>query len=470
MRLKVMNYYPAQGGWSYMWTRWRPMTLDDDFARIKALHANTVRIIIQADAFGYPVAPTRHVRPAVLGATPRPPAWPARPTDAVRPLVAVWGRRREPRAGRTRCSRPMPVIREIAFVELRNEINTTDTQALAWARALIPYVRAVDGGIPLTLSTAGAAGLSGLQALVTATRSTPLDFYTLHYYGYAEMAYAAFAQARQVVAPAPLLIGEAGFSTCLCSAVTGLPTTQAALEAYQDHYYRTVAFAAHALGLPAPAPWIFSDFSPGAMPQASKANDYDFGLYRRDNSLKPAAASVRAFFGGAISLSFNNGFEAGVDTPLGPMPAEWRVDRATEARFALDTQVAHTGHASALISSSGGDNQAVPAFYSAPISPQVVPGQVYAAAAWARGLNATGSTRVALSWFSASGAYVGQTESMPLAAGTTSWTYLVAQGAAPVSAAYVLIYLKSSDNSGTAWFDDVSFTPCRACEPPGSNS
>src|SRR5690349_14755417 len=53
-QLKLINYFPAHGGWSFMWQRWDAATLDADFARIAALHANTVRLILQAATFGYP--------------------------------------------------------------------------------------------------------------------------------------------------------------------------------------------------------------------------------------------------------------------------------------------------------------------------------------------------------------------------------------------------------------------------------
>jgi hypothetical protein len=99
----------------------------------------------------------------------------------------------------------------------------------------------------------------------------------------------------------------------------------------------------------------------------------------------------------------------------------------------------------------------VPAFYISPIDAHVVPGQSYTATAWVRGLNATGATRVALAWFDASGAYLGQVESAVLPTGTTGWTLLTAAGVAPAGAAYLQIHLKSAYNRGTAWFDDVTF-------------
>ena len=49
--LKEVNYYPASGGWTYMWTRFDPKSIDRDFGRIRGLGANTVRIIIQPTVF-----------------------------------------------------------------------------------------------------------------------------------------------------------------------------------------------------------------------------------------------------------------------------------------------------------------------------------------------------------------------------------------------------------------------------------
>ena len=45
--LKEVNYYPAADGRTYMWSRFDPTVIDRDFARIRALGANTVRIFIQ---------------------------------------------------------------------------------------------------------------------------------------------------------------------------------------------------------------------------------------------------------------------------------------------------------------------------------------------------------------------------------------------------------------------------------------
>src|SRR3954447_6773480 len=53
-RLKVVDYFPSKSGWSLMWTRWDPATMDADFGRIADLGGNAVRIVVRADAFGFP--------------------------------------------------------------------------------------------------------------------------------------------------------------------------------------------------------------------------------------------------------------------------------------------------------------------------------------------------------------------------------------------------------------------------------
>ncbi len=52
--LREVNYYPARENWANMWISWDAGTIDADFGRLAALHANTVRLIVQTEAFGYP--------------------------------------------------------------------------------------------------------------------------------------------------------------------------------------------------------------------------------------------------------------------------------------------------------------------------------------------------------------------------------------------------------------------------------
>jgi hypothetical protein len=49
-----MNYYPADDGWTNMWTSYSHDKTVSDFQAIASLGANTVRIIVAPAAMGYP--------------------------------------------------------------------------------------------------------------------------------------------------------------------------------------------------------------------------------------------------------------------------------------------------------------------------------------------------------------------------------------------------------------------------------
>src|SRR6516165_9596169 len=53
-RIRLMNYYPAANGWTYMWDRWDPATIEQDFIRIAGMNFNTVRINVLIPAFALP--------------------------------------------------------------------------------------------------------------------------------------------------------------------------------------------------------------------------------------------------------------------------------------------------------------------------------------------------------------------------------------------------------------------------------
>jgi hypothetical protein len=320
---------------------------------------------------------------------------------------------------------------------------------------MVPYVRDIVGSIPITISVSGTAGVAGLGQLVAA--GIPLDFYNLHYYGTAGLAYRTFQDARIAVGSAPLFVGETGYSTSTIGKNSEHYRDAAWWEAYQDQYFRTVGYAARAAALPPPAPWILSDIKPGAMPPSKAASnpaEYSFGLYRTDGTPKPAAAAIRTIFAGdPIDMSFNNGFE---DTsPPGP-PRLWSLWQSHFASFATDRDEHYSGAASARISHSSASKVGVPSFYLSPVK-YIEPGQNYMASVWSKGRDATGATHIALAWFDANGKYLSTDASPRLPPGTTDWTQLNVTARAPTDAAYVQIHLVSANNQGTAWFDDVAF-------------
>ena len=292
--LKEVNYYPAAGGQTYMWSRFDPTAIDRDFARIRALGANTVRIFIQPSVFGFPA-----VRPVMADRLSEVIGLAAKHSLRVHlTLFDWWSQYTDIDGSKEWVSSLLSRYRDdprIAVVELQNEINPQNREAVAWVTKMLPYLSTVLPGTLRTVSTASVP--PKVFALFThELKNSPPDFWDYHYYGPPGDAYSVLSRIKALAAPRPLFVGETGYST------DGTPGDQAAQEQAQAAYYRAVFTAAAALGLPTPAPWILNDFSPGAIPPESPAADdpaqYDFGLFQLNGTPKPAAAVVRRAFSG----------------------------------------------------------------------------------------------------------------------------------------------------------------------------
>ncbi|MBI3967939.1 MAG: cellulase family glycosylhydrolase [Chloroflexi bacterium] len=452
--LRLMNYYPSTIAWTNMWTRWNPSLVDADFARIAAMRGNTVRIIISPSAVGYPVP-----SPAGLDKLSQIVALASKHGLRVQLTLFDWWKSYGDVNGSKRWASGILSAYtsdpRIAFIELQNEIDPSDTRVMGWVHAILPCVRSLAGTVPVTVSVSGDPGGNQLRKLIASGES--LSFYNVHYFLDSVFAYQQLRQARQIAGPTPLFIGETGRSTYPTDETIALGRDQAWREAYQDRYHRTLQYAARAAGLPIPAPWVLSDFIQGAIPPgetASDASQYHYGLYRADGTAKPAAATIsNAFAGRVIDTSFNNGFESADDHG---MPTNWGLWLPSSATFSRDATVARTGAASARISSSTANAVGVPAFFVTPVK-HILPGQSYTSSVWAKGSAATGTTSITLAWFDASRKWITNNGSATLPVGTTSWTQLTARSQAPANAAFVEIHLASANNSGTVWFDDVTF-------------
>jgi endo-1,4-beta-mannosidase len=291
--LKEVNYYPAGGGWTYMWSHFDPAAINRDFARIRALDANTVRIFIQPSVFGFPA-----VHPVMANRLSEVIGLAAKHSLRVHLTLFDWWSRFTDIAGSKEwVSSLLSRYRgdsRIAVVELQNEVDPQDRAAVAWVTRMLPYLSTV---VPGALRTVSVASVSpGAFALFThELKGSPPDFWDYHYYGPGPNAYSVLDRIKALAAPRPLLVGETGYST------DGTPGDQAAQQQAQAAYYRAIFAAAAALRLPAPAPWTLNDFAPRAIPPSSTAADpaqYGYGLFRLDGTPKPAAAVVRKAFSG----------------------------------------------------------------------------------------------------------------------------------------------------------------------------
>jgi hypothetical protein len=439
---KTMNYYPSNAGWSAMWTSFDPVRIDADMARIAALGANNVRVIVFPQTFGYPTPSATYTQrlstfigsAAAHGLTVKLTLfdWWSGYTDVANSIN--W-------AGALLA--PYVDDPRVIAVELKNEFQPNDPAAVAWVQQLIPAVRAAAPAMPLTLSVDGGTGAAGMTQIKTHLTGTPLDYYDYHFYGASERALAEIRRAQAAVAPDPVVIGETGAST-----VSGTDGTQAA-------YLSRVFRAAREANLTSVAPWILSDFSPGAIPPNSAVStqpaQYKFGLYRTDGAAKIAASVVSTAWttnttpNSILNLSFE---AAAIDSP-------WRQNLPQAGAAVITTESARTGLQSARFTNTTRTPSGLPSLVTSPITPVQV-GYQWRAEAYARGVAATGTTEIALSWFDINGQWIGQNTSNRLPAGNSSWTKLVVETVAPAGAAGVQLHLKSGDNTGSVWFDDVA--------------
>jgi Cellulase (glycosyl hydrolase family 5) len=448
--LKLVSYYPADAAWADMWTDWQPARIGRDLCGIAALGANAVRVIVQPQAFGFPTPGAQMVDrlDAMVDLAA------ARGLRVQLTLFDRWHDYTDFQGSDTWSRAVLAHFRgdpRIVFCELQNEIDPGDASAMAWARHELPVVRSALRSIPITVSVSANSPVASVIRLKSALGAEHPDFYDVHYYGSAGAAFALFSRARSAVAPAPLFIGETGASSNAARSPAG--------DADQDIYLRTVEWAAQRAGLPLAAPWMFTDLAPSAVPAVQDPIDPDqryFGLLRADGTAKPAARSIEAVFTGQpISTAFDNTFGSG----YGGLPDGWQATEPAGGSLTWDGTVGHGAPGSAKLSGTVTGADPIPAFYTTPVVQPTRQGETFRLSAWVGGVGATGTNRVAISWFADDNGFVRESDSPAAPHGSFPWTELTVTAQVPPGAAYAEVRLQSDGNSGTVWFDDVSFTP-----------
>jgi hypothetical protein len=322
---------------------------------------------------------------------------------------------------------------------------------MTWAREQIRLLRQILPSTPVTVSTAGSSGVAGLVALREELKGTPPDLYSLHYFGSAELAHATFTRAAAAVAPVPLVIGEAGYSTT----ENDPSLTEEGQEEYQAFWYRIVACAARAAGLPPVAPWILHDFPRTATSARLPDAEHRFGLLRTDGTPKPAVPVVSDAFAGTLTAEpFNGNFSYTVDGGKGA--AGWRPWMPSGSAHVERGTGLDGGNALVF---SGTDHQpdGITAWYTVPAEP-IQPNGTWTVTVHARGRAATGTNDVALAWFDGDGTWLGNTVSAPLQPDVDGWQKLIARGTAPATAQAVEIHLRSEGNDGEVVYSQVAWT------------
>jgi hypothetical protein len=448
--LRLLNYYPSGNSWQRMWNNWSATQFNADMAKAASTGANAVRIIVFPYVVGYPTpnaAMTQRLSSAVSIAA-------SHGLSVQLTLYDGWGDYPDQagsRAWTTAVLTPYRNDQRVALVEVRNEVSPSDPQAMAWVRAQIPLIHSLLPSTPVTVSTASSLGVGGLSALKAALAGAEPDIFDLHYYAQADRAYSTFRQAIAAVAPAPIFVGEAGYSTYV-SAATSLQSQVA--EAAQADWYRVVEFAAKAAGLAPAAPWTLYDFDAAGAPAGLAGTELDFGLFHIDASAKRAASVVTSAFRGTLTGAPTNGNFA--DVVAGFLPAAWWSWMPSGVMSVAPGQGVGGDNALALGKTA---NQAagITSWYTVPT--QVVkPGQTWQASVQARGASSTGLNDLTLGWSDASGRWIGNSTSAALPGASTSWATLSVTAKPPVGATSVRIYLRSEANSGTVYFSRATWS------------
>jgi hypothetical protein len=298
--IRMVNYFPANHPQGEFWkpANWSPSSVDSDFALLASIHANSVRIFVPTKQFGYPEPgppyTTELAQLVQLAANHQLAVYLTLFNYEV-PYSDIPGSQQWARG----LLAPYLGDSRLVAIEIQNEIDPQAPGATSWARAMIPYIRSVDGGVPVAVSICGCDNIADLRDLHRDLGSDQPDLYSFHYYdsanNAANLATSVFQQAKNEVAPIPLSIGETGLPTGMAFGNAVASAANSSAEQQQALFFAGVVSAARNVGLSPPAPWILYDFA--ATPGISLSKDDYYGLYRRDGGAKPAVAIVAGAFG-----------------------------------------------------------------------------------------------------------------------------------------------------------------------------
>lgn len=435
--LRIVNYFPSNAGWTDMWANYSRSTTVSDFAAIKALDANTVRIIVQPDAVGYPIV--NPVDRAELDDMIRVATGDGLSVQLT--LFDMWH-------AYSQISNSMRWVSSlladqagnptIALVELQNEMPLT-RESLAWARSLLPYLQSVLPGVPRTISEPGSEGLAPTKKLLSDIPESDIDVVDVHYYGDPSRAAQELKQVLSVAEGRPVMIGETGVSTH--------GTSQG--EEAQARFYKIMGETTNALGLPPPSPWMLNDVH-RAGGEHLDANQEYFGLRRSDGAWKPAAVIVQDIFRGNIPTSWST---ESTDAPGGDTFGDWTEFDPSEGSPFVASTPSYEGGKSICYSHTGGSAEKLPALVQT--FPVLKQGEDFDVSAWLHRTAGTGEEVIAIAEFNANGIYIGEVDSRA-ATGSGGWQELSVTSSEPSNVASIAINLKAGYESGTACWSDIN--------------
>ena len=335
--------------------------------------------------------------------------------------------------------------------------------AIVWAQQMIPYIRSIAPGMPVTTSCSyGTADLIAYIAAVDETPAAP-DWYDWHcYVGSSNLAHSAIETVIDIVGdPVMLYIGETG----LTSTPSG---TQGTLQAQQiqSDYIQAVRWSCAQLGLPEPSPWTLFDMASSAQ----FPDGQTFGLFDKSGNAKFSGKMYQAIPPGSTipPVGLNGDMQGNQpDSSGNALPVHWVLykgqKREQPITSAIDTVTTYQGYPTVLLKGSGstssGDNP--PALESDPCTwPVIAEGRSYtfSCALKATGVYGSGvSPSLQLSWYDSSGGYISSTNGSALSL-TSSFVRYSLSGAAPMASAYARLFVRVGYNAGSIWVGGVTWT------------
>jgi hypothetical protein len=387
----------------------------------------------------------------------------------------------------------LPDFANLSCIEIKNEVKFASVQAydsgfdsgwpgtppkdpkigqvaIVWAQQLIPYVRSVAPGVPVTISTTtDNASFPGdptadLAAFVTATKGTSAapDWYDYHCYVGNEpgLIYGRLQAAKTAVGGAgQLYIGETGMSLTPAG-------TQSAGQAQrlQADYLQTVRWSCAQLGLPDPGVWTLLDFGTSQQFQDGQS----LGLIDPDGNLRPSGSLYQTVRPGspvpAVGL---NGAMLGyqTDTNGNVLPDRWVLFTGADTgpghqpiASALDSGNVYHGYQSVRLYNSGHSNPGYepPALQASPVTaPIVKAGQTYTFGCYLKASGSYGTPSLQVAWYGVNGHMSGSTGNR-LALGSSFRQYSLSS-TAPPGAEYARLLVRTPGNGGNIWVTAASW-------------
>lgn len=466
--LRLLNYYPATHPWERMWTQYAHTDTVTDFARIAALRANAVRIIVFPSVMGFvsgAVPPTDAAHLAdMIGVAAQdglavqltlfdsatywdPATGGSRPYSGQPGLTAQWlGSLLAPYRGDPR----------IALVELENELDPYDAPEMAWAAQVLGELPSLLPGVPRTASTWGSSDGSREGALL-ASLSSRLDVLDAHLYGTPGENAAVLRTLVSQAAGRPVIVGEAG-------ATSGTIRTIGDDEA-QAKAYSLLREVTHAYGIAGFAPWTLLDLAPAGVPSWLTPPDQAYyGLIRTDGTLKPAARVVTAMFGamigglvaGSVTVPGNldGGFEREDSSPTtGTTLGAWQEYLpALAGTIGIADGQGTNGSRAAQLGRTGSSPSGVAAVYQRFVAPAA--GSRITVTAQLRLVGGTGCSTVSLAWF-AGDSYLGNVTGACADDSLTGWQRIGVSATVPPGVTEFEVYLQSAADDGVGYFDNA---------------